>query len=115
MLTLKNDVGLLSEEYDPREKRLLGNFPQALSHVALVNAARNLSAALGPATRGQGAQPAPGGAGLSTATVNSRSPRLTDHPGFHMPGAEIFSTPAPRGASPRGAGAPHGAGSRRAD
>jgi GH15 family glucan-1,4-alpha-glucosidase len=46
LLTLQNDVGLLSEEYDPREKRLLGNFPQAFSHVAIVNSARYLSHAL---------------------------------------------------------------------
>ncbi|MGD9545615.1 MAG: glycoside hydrolase family 15 protein [Methylocystis sp.] len=39
---LCNDVGLLSEEYDPRAKRLIGNFPQALSHIALVNSAHNL-------------------------------------------------------------------------
>jgi GH15 family glucan-1,4-alpha-glucosidase len=39
LLNLRNDVGLLSEEYDPREKRQLGNFPQAFSHVALISAA----------------------------------------------------------------------------
>ena len=39
LLRLQNDVGLLSEEYDPRDQRLLGNFPQAFSHVALVNTA----------------------------------------------------------------------------
>ena len=43
LLALRNDVGLLSEQYDPRGKRQLGNFPQAFSHVALVNAARILS------------------------------------------------------------------------
>jgi GH15 family glucan-1,4-alpha-glucosidase len=43
LLTLRNDVGLLSEQYDPRAKRQLGNFPQAFSHVALVNSARILS------------------------------------------------------------------------
>jgi len=42
LLDLRNDVGLLSEEYDPREKRQLGNFPQAFSHVALISAARIL-------------------------------------------------------------------------
>ena len=42
LLDLRNDVGLLSEEYDARDKRLLGNFPQAFSHVALVNSAYNL-------------------------------------------------------------------------
>jgi GH15 family glucan-1,4-alpha-glucosidase len=43
LLALRNDVGLLSEEYDPRAKRLVGNFPQAFSHMALVNSAYNLS------------------------------------------------------------------------
>ncbi len=47
LLTLQNDVGLLSEEYDPREKRQLGNFPQAFSHLALVNSAHSLSAPKG--------------------------------------------------------------------
>jgi GH15 family glucan-1,4-alpha-glucosidase len=42
---LCNDVGLLSEEYDPKADRLLGNFPQAFSHVALINTAANLSMA----------------------------------------------------------------------
>src|SRR6266516_1322663 len=42
LLDLRNDLGLLSEEYDPREKRQLGNFPQAFSHVALIRAARIL-------------------------------------------------------------------------
>jgi len=42
LLALRNDVGLLSEEYDPSARRLTGNFPQALSHVALINTARNL-------------------------------------------------------------------------
>ncbi len=49
LIGLSNDVGLLSEEYDPRTRRLLGNFPQALSHVALVNTALNLSRTEGPA------------------------------------------------------------------
>jgi len=49
LIGLCNDVGLLSEEYDPRARRLLGNFPQALSHVALVNTALNLSRTEGPA------------------------------------------------------------------
>jgi GH15 family glucan-1,4-alpha-glucosidase len=42
LLGLANDVGLLAEEYDPVARRLLGNFPQAFSHVALVNTAFNL-------------------------------------------------------------------------
>ena len=40
---MRNDLGLLAEEYDPVRKRMVGNFPQALSHVALINTARNLS------------------------------------------------------------------------
>jgi len=43
LLDIRNDVGLLSEEYDPVAKCLLGNFPQAFSHVGLVNTALNLS------------------------------------------------------------------------
>jgi GH15 family glucan-1,4-alpha-glucosidase len=49
LLSLRNDVGLLSEGYDPANKRMLGNFPQALSHLALVNTACNLSRTRGPA------------------------------------------------------------------
>jgi GH15 family glucan-1,4-alpha-glucosidase len=43
VLEVRNDLGLLSEEYSPTSKRQLGNFPQAFSHVALVNAALLLS------------------------------------------------------------------------
>lgn len=42
LLDIRNDVGLLSEEYDPDAKRLLGNFPQAFTHVGLVNTAFNI-------------------------------------------------------------------------
>jgi GH15 family glucan-1,4-alpha-glucosidase len=49
ILELRNDLGLLSEEYDPAARRLVGNFPQALSHVGLVNTAYNLTATHGPA------------------------------------------------------------------
>jgi GH15 family glucan-1,4-alpha-glucosidase len=48
LLALRNDVGLLAEEYDPAAKRFLGNFPQAFSHVALVNTALNLGEAEKP-------------------------------------------------------------------
>ena len=43
LLALCNDVGLLSEEYDPKAGRFTGNFPQAFSHVALVTTALTLS------------------------------------------------------------------------
>ena len=49
LLSLCNDVGLLSEEYDPAKRRLVGNFPQAFTHVSLINTACNLSGATGPA------------------------------------------------------------------
>src|SRR4029079_15872424 len=49
-----NDLGLLSEEYDPRAKRLVGNFPQAFSHVALVNTAHNLARPSKPAEQRAG-------------------------------------------------------------
>ena len=51
LLALRNDVGLLSEEFDLQAKRQVGNFPQAFSHVALVNTARNLFHEQGPARR----------------------------------------------------------------
>jgi GH15 family glucan-1,4-alpha-glucosidase len=57
LLSLSNDVGLFAEEYDPRGKRMLGNFPQALTHMALVNSARLLSmpehVARGASARGE--------------------------------------------------------------
>ncbi len=49
LLALRNDVGLLSEEYDRSNRRLIGNFPQAFSHLGLINTARNLTASGGPA------------------------------------------------------------------
>jgi GH15 family glucan-1,4-alpha-glucosidase len=49
LLTRCNDVGLLAEEFDPLTGRMLGNFPQAYSHVGLINCALNLSRQTGPA------------------------------------------------------------------
>ncbi len=54
LLALRNDVGLLSEEYDVPTKRLVGNFPQAFSHIALVNTAHNLSRLSKPAEQRAG-------------------------------------------------------------
>ena len=51
LLGLCNDVGLISEEYDPVGRRLLGNFPQAFTHVALINTAYNLGLNDGPAQK----------------------------------------------------------------
>ena len=49
LLGLANDVGLLAEEYDPAAKRMVGNFPQAFTHVSLVNTACNIALAESPA------------------------------------------------------------------
>ena len=49
LLALRNDLGLLAEEYSPDAGRQLGNFPQAFSHIGLVNTANNLALARGPA------------------------------------------------------------------
>jgi len=63
LLSLRNDVGLLAEEFDVKDQRLVGNFPQALSHIALVNAAFDLEGRDGSRHRAHGrghaeAQPA---------------------------------------------------------
>jgi len=51
LLALRNDVGLLSEQYDLNTRRMTGNFPQAFSHVGLVNTALNLTRHANPATQ----------------------------------------------------------------
>jgi GH15 family glucan-1,4-alpha-glucosidase len=51
LLAVRNDVGLLGEEFDPRGKRFLGNFPQAFSHIGLINTAHNLTLHQGPSNR----------------------------------------------------------------
>jgi len=48
LAAVANDLGLLSEEYDPGARRLLGNFPQAFSHVSLINTALTLATREGP-------------------------------------------------------------------
>jgi GH15 family glucan-1,4-alpha-glucosidase len=64
MLALANDVGLLAEEYDPVGRRQLGNFPQAFSHLALINSALNLDTHEGPADqRSQGCESGDGVSG----------------------------------------------------
>ena len=67
LLSLANDVGLLSEEYDPETKRLVGNFPQAFSHVALVHTGLNLMRHEPGMTRATG-HPAQNGAENGSAT-----------------------------------------------
>jgi GH15 family glucan-1,4-alpha-glucosidase len=62
LLALRNDVGLLAEEYDPGAGRQVGNFPQAFSHIALVTTAHNLMRAHKPADQRAGNAPVNGGA-----------------------------------------------------
>ena len=58
LLSRCNDVGLLSEQFDPLSCRMLGNFPQAFSHVGLINSALNLNRQTGPAEeRGESRTP----------------------------------------------------------
>ena len=69
LLSLRNDLGLLAEEYEPRLARLVGNFPQAFSHIGLVNTANNLASRHGPsAQRAEQAGPPPGQPTTGTAT-----------------------------------------------
>ena len=57
LLRLRNDVGLLAEEFDGSAGRQVGNFPQAFSHLALVNTAMNLTRTAGPSEQRAGAKP----------------------------------------------------------
>jgi GH15 family glucan-1,4-alpha-glucosidase len=76
LLAVRNDVGLLSEEYDPRGRHQLGNFPQALSHVALINTARNLSRRGGPGEhRSGGMDQAPPGGSTTAAQRSKPAPK----------------------------------------
>ncbi len=61
LLSVRSDLGLLAEEYDPADRRQLGNFPQAFSHIGLVNSAVNLSRAICPVTQRTDTEPVPGG------------------------------------------------------
>ena len=65
LLAVRNDLGLLSEEYDPKSRRLLGNYPQAFSHIALINSAYNLARAEKPAEQRSGTRAPEGRRGSS--------------------------------------------------
>lgn len=88
LLGLANDVGLLAEEYDVAASRFVGNFPQAFSHIGVVNSAANLSGAartaLGPLARRAGLhRHAP--AGTESAEAASAAGLPTDPPSAHRP------------------------------
>ncbi len=69
LLGVRNDVGLLAEEYDVGARRQVGNFPQAFSHLPLVNTARNLSRGGGPGQRRSEEHDAPGAERSSASSV----------------------------------------------
>lgn len=69
LLALRNDVGLLSEEYDVTRRRLVGNFPQAFSHIALVNTAHNLTHREKPSEHRGSQKPVPSKGQQSTNLV----------------------------------------------
>ena len=95
LIGVANDVGLLAEEYDPQAGRLLGNFPQAMSHVALVNTAANLTGTVSPARSRSGvAAPPP----VRLTGRRRRPPRRRG--GRARPGTGRGSRPRCRGVGP---------------
>ncbi|MGH3274751.1 MAG: glycoside hydrolase family 15 protein, partial [Streptosporangiaceae bacterium] len=74
LLDLRNDVGLLAEEYDPARRRLVGNFPQAFSHVGLVNSAFNLAVADSTSESGSRQGPRPGPLASAATRTGPRGP-----------------------------------------
>jgi GH15 family glucan-1,4-alpha-glucosidase len=75
LLALRNDLGLLAEEYDPRACRMLGNFPQAFSHVGLISTAINLDA-----SAAMGLQPSQGTEHNRAAVCITSPKSATDKP-----------------------------------
>ena len=87
LLSLRNDLGLLSEEYDPAAGRMLGNFPQAFSHVMLVNTARNLTRAEAAAEHHRAAHPVPANLAAPARAAAELPPRrilVVDVGGSHV-------------------------------
>jgi GH15 family glucan-1,4-alpha-glucosidase len=73
LLMLRNDLGLLAEQYDPKSERLLGNFPQAFSHIALVNTAQNLARTVKPAEQRAGQTQAPSESKIASLNAGTRT------------------------------------------
>jgi GH15 family glucan-1,4-alpha-glucosidase len=73
LIGLANDLGLLAEEYDPQGKRQLGNFPQAFSHIALINTAHSLTHAAGAAQQRAGGGAASPDTAQAAAAAGART------------------------------------------
>ena len=76
LVAIRNDLGLLAEEYEPHEKRLQGNFPQAFSHIALINTAFNLTRSQKPSEQRAGGHHGLKGKAKPNARKVSAPPRL---------------------------------------
>jgi GH15 family glucan-1,4-alpha-glucosidase len=85
LLALRNDLGLLAEEYDPRYNRQVGNMPQAFSHVPLIQAALNLGNHEGHHCRVPAGRPAAATGGAGNATLISSHATASAHPGRQRP------------------------------
>ncbi|HEX7079548.1 MAG TPA: glycoside hydrolase family 15 protein [Gammaproteobacteria bacterium] len=89
LLDVRNDLGLLAEEYDPVAKRLLGNFPQGFSHVGLVNTAFNLVEMHGPAQQ-RSERVAPKNPGARACRMGAAFPEQEDdHGGSGVPPSRL--------------------------
>ncbi|HET8947781.1 MAG TPA: glycoside hydrolase family 15 protein, partial [Candidatus Polarisedimenticolia bacterium] len=97
LLALRNDVGLLSEEYDPATRRLVGNFPQAFSHIALINTAANLQESGKPAEQRSGHPAEPGPGDSSDSGLRQRRASGLRAAGSGQRRAEASSRGRPRG------------------
>ena len=95
LLSLCNDVGLIAEEYDTEWRRLVGNFPQAMTHAALINAARNLSMPHAPnERRAQRRSERPASLALPVMTAKSRRRYGRPAP-YHAPAPLVAVSPTP--------------------
>ena len=92
LLGLANDVGLLAEEYDPAEKRLVGNFPQAFSHVALVHTGLNLMKHEQEMAKATG-QPSHDGESQNAPSPNAPSQIAAAHNGSEIDKLDPAATP----------------------
>ena len=93
LLTLRNDLGLLSEEYDVGAQRLVGNFPQAFSHVALIKSAYNLARSSKPAEQRGGEAAVTIENGGRTTRQKTENVEMRSH---HRPEPSKSQVPGPR-------------------